>query len=112
MKIRIFLTAALAAIALFLAACGDPEVVVVVATPTPAPVPTATTTPTSTPGPQPTATIGQIAFSSDRDNSRAYGNHHIYVMDADGGNVRRLTGTRGHRDYLAGDYDPAWSPVP
>ena len=36
----------------------------------------------------------------------------IYVIDADGGNVRRLTGTRGHRDYLAGDYDPAWSPVP
>ena len=60
MKIRIFPTAALAAIALLLAACGDPEVVVVVATPTPAPVPAATSTaqrpPTSTPEPQPTAT--------------------------------------------------------
>ncbi len=60
MKIRIPLTAVLAAIALLLAACGDPEVVVVVATPTPAPVPAATSTaqrpPTSTPEPQPTAT--------------------------------------------------------
>ena len=49
MKIRIFLTAALAAFALFLAACGDPQVIVVerevVATPTPAPVPAATSTP-------------------------------------------------------------------
>jgi Tol biopolymer transport system component len=49
----------------------------------------------------------RIAFASNRD-----GDWDIYVMDADGGNVRRLTGTRGHRDALRGDYDPAWSPVP
>ena len=41
----------------------------------------------------------QIAFVSDRD-----GNMEIYVMDADGGNQRRLT-TNRHQDW-----DPAWSP--
>jgi len=62
-KIRILLTAVLAAIALLLAACGDPQVIVVerevVATPTPDPLPAATSTPepqpTSTPEPQPTS---------------------------------------------------------
>ena len=42
---------------------------------------------------------GQIAFSSDRD-----GNSEIYVMDADGGNQRRLT------NNPAGDWNPSWSP--
>ncbi len=56
MKIRIFLTAALVAIALFLAACGDPEVVVVVATPTPAPVTVVTATPKPNPNPTPRPT--------------------------------------------------------
>ena len=41
----------------------------------------------------------QIAFVSDRD-----GNTEIYVMDADGGNLRRLT------DNPAIDWDPSWSP--
>lgn len=41
----------------------------------------------------------QIAFSSDRD-----GNREIYVMDADGANVRRLT------DHPAWDGHPYWSP--
>ena len=42
---------------------------------------------------------GQIAFSSDRD-----GDQEIYVMDADGGNPRRLTNNRD------GDWAPSWSP--
>jgi Tol biopolymer transport system component len=42
----------------------------------------------------------QIAFSSGRS-----GNSEIYVMDADGTNVRRLTNTRP-----ADEYSPAWSP--
>ena len=41
----------------------------------------------------------QIAFTSERD-----GNREIYVMDADGGNQRRLTNSR------LVDWDPAWSP--
>ena len=41
----------------------------------------------------------QIAFASDRD-----GDNEIYVMDADGGNLRRLTNNRH------GDGDPVWSP--
>ena len=41
----------------------------------------------------------RIAFSSDRD-----GNWEIYVMDADGGNQRRLTENR------ESDWSPAWSP--
>ena len=41
----------------------------------------------------------QIAFSSNRD-----GNFEIYVMDADGGNLRRLT------NNPAGDHSPSWSP--
>ena len=42
---------------------------------------------------------GQIAFSSHRD-----GNYEIYVMDADGGNQRRLT------NNPAWDGSPSWSP--
>jgi Tol biopolymer transport system component len=42
---------------------------------------------------------GQIAFYSARD-----GYTEIYVMDADGGNVRRLT------DNSAADFSPIWSP--
>ena len=42
---------------------------------------------------------GQIAFTSGRD-----GNGEIYVMDAAGGNLRRLT------NHPAGDHSPAWSP--
>ena len=41
----------------------------------------------------------RIAFSSDRD-----GNWEIYVMDTDGGNLRRLT---NHPDR---DFSPSWSP--
>ena len=41
----------------------------------------------------------QIAFASQRD-----GNAEIYVMDADGGNLRRLTNNRHD------DYSPSWSP--
>ena len=41
----------------------------------------------------------QIAFASQRD-----GNAEIYVMDADGGNLQRLTENRHD------DYSPSWSP--
>ena len=41
----------------------------------------------------------RVAFKSDRG-----GSYNIYVMDADGGNVRRLT------DHAGIDHDPAWLP--
>ena len=41
----------------------------------------------------------QIAFVSNRD-----GDKEIYVMDADAGNLRKLTNNRD------GDGDPVWSP--
>jgi len=91
-KIRISLTAALAAIALLLTACGDPQVIVVerevVATPTPAPVPTATSTPqpspTSTPESSPTPTAQPTPTPSVTDfidDSQAY----VVRIDYDNG---------------------------
>lgn len=41
----------------------------------------------------------KIVFNSDRD-----GNNEIYVMDADGSNVKRLT------NNSTADYDPSWGP--
>src|SRR5687768_10118363 len=41
----------------------------------------------------------RIAFNSDRS-----GSYNLYVMDADGGNVTRLT------DHPGADYDPTWLP--
>ena len=47
----------------------------------------------------PAAAPGRLAFASHRD-----GNYEIYVMQADGSGVTRLT------DHDADDLDPAWSP--
>ena len=47
----------------------------------------------------PTAASGQIAFTSTRD-----GNYEIYVMNADGSGVTRLTNNSAY------DFEPAWSP--
>ena len=73
------------------------------ATSTPTSTPTFTSTPTPPPSPTPTAmpglTRGHIAFSSIRD-----GNWEIYVMNADGSEVARLT------DSPAADVRPSWSP--
>ena len=60
------------------------------------PVPTAT--PTATPTPQPFQR-GRITFASNRD-----GNSDIYVINADGTGLRRLT------DHPEWDQSPAWSP--
>ena len=87
-------------------------------TPTDTPTPTATSTPTDTRTPTPTHTPrpsdtatatatavlpglgkGHIAFVSYRD-----GNNEIYVMNADGSGVKRLTKTP------ADDWSPCWSP--
>jgi hypothetical protein len=65
-------------------------------TSTPTPPPPAA----STPGSGPTARQGQIAFASDR-----HGNFEIYVMNADGTGMERLT------NDPADDVDPAWSPA-
>ncbi len=51
------------------------------------------------PATRPVASQGKIAFASNRD-----GNDEIYVMNADGTSVTRLTVN------LAGDYNPTWSP--
>ncbi len=76
------------------------------ATPTPTPVPpteTPTSTPTATPTPTPVPVhdfqVGQIAFESTRS-----GNSDIYVMNADGTDVRQLT------NHPESDHAPAWSP--
>lgn len=55
--------------------------------------------PRITPSPAPPRLEGQIAFQSTRD-----GNRELYVMQADGTNVRRLT------NHPADDITPAWSP--
>ena len=75
-------------------------------TPTPTPVPpTATPTPTATATPTPTHVpvhdfqVGRIAFESTRS-----GNSDIYVMNADGTDVRQLT------NHPESDHAPAWSP--
>ncbi len=73
-------------------------------TPTTTRTPTATRTLTNTPTDTPLPTVfgggrGQIAFFSNRD-----GNGEIYVMDADGKNLRRLT------NNPAADEWPSWSP--
>jgi TolB protein len=70
-------------------------------TSTPTPVPptlTPTTPPTNTPTPTPTPVPPRIAFASDRD-----GEFDIYVMNADGSDLTRLT------DDPAWDGLPAWS---
>lgn len=54
----------------------------------------------STPPPsRPAATLGRIAFAGERD-----GNAEIYVMNADGTGVERLTNDPGDDGF------PAWSP--
>ena len=73
--------------------------------PTPIPSPTATPTHTPTPIPSPTATpthtpaSGRIVFMSEQD-----GDWEVYVMNADGSGVTRLT------DNEADDTGPRWSP--
>ena len=73
-------------------------------TPTPTPTaiststPTPTMTPTATPTPQPFQR-GRIAFASNRD-----GISDIYVINADGTGLRRVT---SHPEW---DHAPAWSP--
>ncbi|MGD2206422.1 MAG: hypothetical protein PVH17_06555 [Anaerolineae bacterium] len=62
-----------------------------------APQPTATNTPPLSPTPM--GGGGQIAFVSDRD-----GNAEIYIMNADGSGITRLT------NNPARDAEPAWSP--
>lgn len=67
-------------------------------TPPPSPIDAPAATPTSA-GPAAPDLPGRIAFHSDRDGSLD-----IYVMDANGGNVQRLTDAPGR------DFEPAWSP--
>ena len=74
-------------------------------TPTPSPTATETPSPTATPSPTPIPSAtpldveGEIAFVSDRD-----GSFQIYLMNADGSDVRQLTHGPG------GNAKPAWSP--
>lgn len=71
------------------------------ALPQPTPTPTATPTPTPEPTPQPAGSVnGLIAF----EGKNADGNWDIYVMNAGGGNRRRLTTS------WASDSQPVWSP--
>lgn len=75
--------------------------------PTAVPPPTATHTPsptpepsaTPTPSPTPLEIEGEIAFVSDRD-----GSYQIYVMNADGSDVRQVTHGPGENTQ------PDWSP--
>ncbi|MGH2729468.1 MAG: TolB family protein, partial [Actinomycetota bacterium] len=66
--------------------------------------PSSTDTPTPSPSPSPTPVeagplTGRIAFASDRD-----GDYEIYVMNADGSNLEKLT------DNSLDDLSPSWSP--
>ncbi len=64
------------------------------------PIPTPTATPAAAETPvQPAAMPGRIAFHSDRT-----GDLEIWVMDANGNNLRQLTNTPGR------DIEPDWSP--
>ena len=69
-----------------------------VPTATSTPVPTATSTPTPTPTPE-AFQRGRIVFDSNRD-----GNGNIYVVNADGTGLHRVT---SHPEW---DLSPAWSP--
>ncbi len=70
----------------------------IVNAPTPTSTPTRTATSTPTPTPMPTL-LGKIAFTSNRD-----GNREVYVMNADGTNVRNVT------NDPSPDGMPTWSP--
>jgi serine/threonine-protein kinase len=85
---------------------GDPSRLLAALTPPP----THTATPTVTPTPGLTQTAeptllpppgggGRLAFASNRS-----GEYDLYLIDADGGNLRRLT------DQPQAEYDPDWSP--
>jgi len=67
--------------------------------PTATPTPTSTPSPTPVPSPKPLDIEGEIAFVSDRD-----GGYQIYLMSADGSQVRQLTEGPGE------NAKPAWSP--
>ena len=96
MKKFSFLVALLAPF-LVLAACTGGE-----ATPTLTPSPTPTPSP---PTPTPTATPGKIAFFTSRD-----GNPELYVMNADGSGLTRLTDNPAIDGNPSGDSAPSWSP--
>ena len=74
--------------------------------PTPTPAPTATLAPgvtptiTPTPSPTPAPLTGKIVFAREPDGVDGWD---IYVIDADGSNLTRITNTPGH------NLDPAWS---
>ncbi len=68
--------------------------------PTPAPKPEPTPEPTPAPKPEPTPELeGKIVFASNR-----HGNYEIYVVDANGSDLKRLT------EEPADDRHPVWSP--
>ena len=68
--------------------------------PTPEPTPVPTPEPTPEPTPVPTPELeGQIVFASNR-----HGNYEIYVVDANGSDLKRLT------EEPADDRHPVWSP--
>ena len=87
MTTRCRMLAALLFVSILAYGCGGPK-----PTPTPSPTPTV-------PPPESGSLSGQIVFSSNRG-----GNLQIYVMNADGTGVRRLTSDPG------GAVMPTWSP--
>ena len=97
------LALAIAAGLLLAAACGDGDGSGDSTPVTTAPVEATATSEVIAPTEEPTEPVvtEKIAFTSDRD-----GNSDIYVMDADGSGVTRLT------DNPANDSSPAWSPAP